>query len=105
MWPMCRRPVTFGGGSSKVKTGCVSPGAGVRAEKSFSFTQYSAHRASMAAGSYDLESSFLGGPSGMKILRPSRQQSATGILVVDLRSTGQPGAGCLMRNPMDDCRY
>ena len=38
-------------GSSKVKTGRVSPGAGVGVENSFSFTQYSAQRASIAAGS------------------------------------------------------
>ena len=25
MWPMCRRPVTFGGGNSRVNTGRVSP--------------------------------------------------------------------------------
>ena len=33
MWPMCRRPVTFGGGSSRVNTGRVSPGGGVGTEK------------------------------------------------------------------------
>ena len=48
---MCRRPVTLGGGSSSVKTGRVSPGLGVGAEKSFSATQYSAQRVSIAPGS------------------------------------------------------
>src|ERR1700704_7120103 len=49
MWPVCRRPVTFGGGSSRVNTGRVSPGRGVDTEKSFSLTQYSAQRASIAS--------------------------------------------------------
>jgi hypothetical protein len=36
MWPMCRHPVTLGGGSSSVNTGRVSPRGGVGAKKSFS---------------------------------------------------------------------
>src|SRR6185312_16303892 len=55
MWPICSLPVTFGGGSNKVKTGCFAisePGSGVFTEKSFSLTQYSAQRTSIAAGSY-----------------------------------------------------
>ena len=51
MWPMCRRPVTFGGGSSRVNTGRVSPSGGVGTEKSFSLIQYSAQRVSIAPGS------------------------------------------------------
>src|SRR5581483_7522375 len=54
MCPMCRRPVTLGGGNSKVNTGRVSPGGGVGTEKSLSFTQYSAQRVSIAPGSYAL---------------------------------------------------
>ncbi|MCU1247035.1 MAG: hypothetical protein JWQ49_64, partial [Edaphobacter sp.] len=54
MCPMCRRPVTLGGGKSKVNTGRVSPGGGVGTEKSLSFTQYSAQRVSIAPGSYAL---------------------------------------------------
>src|SRR5215471_8654938 len=57
MCPMCSRPVTFGGGNSSVNTGRVSPGAGVGTENSFSLTQYSAQRASIAPGLYVLESS------------------------------------------------
>ena len=51
MCPMCSRPVTFGGGSSRLNTGRVSPSGGVGAGKSFSLTQYSAQRASIAPGS------------------------------------------------------
>src|ERR1700756_2164080 len=54
MCPMCRRPVTLGGGRSMVNTGRVSPGAGVFTEKSSSLIQYSAQRASIAPGSYAL---------------------------------------------------
>src|ERR1700730_3260689 len=57
MWPMCKRPVTFGGGSSRVNTGRVSPSGGVGTENSFSLIQYSAQRVSIAPGSYDLGSS------------------------------------------------
>jgi hypothetical protein len=48
---MCSRPVTFGGGNSNVNTGRVSPSGGVDTENSFSLTQYSAQRASIAPGS------------------------------------------------------
>ena len=51
MWPMCRRPVTLGGGSSSVNTGRVSPGGGACTENSFSLTQYSAQRFSISPGS------------------------------------------------------
>src|SRR5579863_2843386 len=54
MCPMCRRPVTFGGGNSNVNTGRVSPGGGVGTENSFSLIQYSAQRVSIAPGSYAL---------------------------------------------------
>src|SRR5208282_1030639 len=54
MCPMCSRPVTFGGGNSSVNTGRVSPGGGVGTENSFSLTQYSAQRVSIAHGSYAL---------------------------------------------------
>src|SRR5271170_7582391 len=54
MCPMCSRPVTFGGGNSSVNTGRVSPGGGVGTEKSFSLTQCSAQRVSIAPGSYAL---------------------------------------------------
>ena len=37
MWPMCRRPVTLGGGSSRVNTGRDSSAAGVRRRKEFFF--------------------------------------------------------------------
>src|SRR5579863_1324069 len=67
MWPMCRLPVTLGGGSRIVKAGLL-PGAGaatpsdafraseggVGCANSFSRTQYSAHLSSMAVGSYAL---------------------------------------------------
>jgi hypothetical protein len=36
---MWRRPVTFGGGNSKVNTGRASQGGGVFTENSFSFIQ------------------------------------------------------------------
>src|SRR5712692_8082165 len=57
MCPMCKRPVTLGGGNNSVNTGRVSPGAGVGTENSFSLIQYSAQRASIAPGSYALGSS------------------------------------------------
>src|SRR5713226_1132281 len=57
MCPMCKRPVTLGGGNNSVNMGRVSPGAGVGTENSFSLIQYSAQRASIAPGSYALGSS------------------------------------------------
>src|SRR5882672_10337951 len=58
--PMCRLPVTLGGGSSRLKTGfwvSSEPELGVGTEKSFSLTQYSAQRGSIAEGSYVFGSS------------------------------------------------
>src|ERR1700704_2259142 len=49
MCPMCRDPVTFGGGMTIENTG---PGALGSALKSSSFTQYSAQRGSICCGSY-----------------------------------------------------
>ena len=55
MCPMCKRPVTFGGGSNNVNTGRVSSserlGRGIATENSFSLIQYSAQRVSIAPGS------------------------------------------------------
>src|SRR5208282_2860802 len=69
MCPMCSRPVTFGGGNSSVNTGRVSPGGGVGTENSFSLTQYSAQRVSIAPGSYALGRSWA-------MIKLSSQQSA-----------------------------
>jgi hypothetical protein len=55
---MCSRPVTLGGGNSRVKTRGASFAGGVLTANSFSRTQYSAQRASMAPGSYALGSSW-----------------------------------------------
>src|SRR3984957_6097318 len=62
MCPMCSRPVTFGGGRSRVNTGRIvfsegRPSGGVETEKSFSLIQYSAQRVSIAPGSYALGNS------------------------------------------------
>src|SRR5208337_149934 len=51
MWPMCRDPVTFGGGITIAKTG---PGFAGSALNSSSFTQNSAQRGSISFGSYAL---------------------------------------------------
>ena len=51
MCPMCRRPVTLGGGSCMQKTGLPGPTADVGTSNRRSFTQHSAQRASMALGS------------------------------------------------------
>ena len=74
MWPMCRRPVTLGGGSSWTKGGWDAPsqvsearpgapdsvgveGFGVGTEKMFSSTQNLDHFSSISEGSYALGSS------------------------------------------------
>src|SRR5262245_19300733 len=60
MCPMCKLPVTLGGGSSRVNPGsffALVAASGVVTEKSFSLTQYSAQRGSIAPGSYVLGSS------------------------------------------------
>src|SRR5260221_14194019 len=56
MCPMCRLPVTLGGGSSSVNA-LSGFAAGVGTSKSRSFTQYSAHFFSMVPGSYALGNS------------------------------------------------
>src|SRR5258707_8625060 len=61
MCPICRLPVTLGGGRSSVNTGVFAasgPDSGVFTEKSFSATQYSAQRISIALGSYVFGSSY-----------------------------------------------
>src|SRR5260370_3538808 len=60
MWPMCRRPVTLGGGRRMVNfrvPSCVFSGVGT--SKRRSLTQYSAQRSSMTDGSYALGRSFV----------------------------------------------
>src|SRR5215467_1726817 len=51
MCPICREPVTFGGGITIENTG---PGWLASARKRFSFTQHSAQRFSICFGSYAL---------------------------------------------------
>src|SRR5262245_20214117 len=51
MCPICKEPVTFGGGITMEKTG---PGAFASARKRLSFTQNSAQRPSICCGSYAL---------------------------------------------------
>ena len=101
MCPMCSRPVTFGGGSSRVNTWAdVSP-SGRRGgrEKSFSLTQYSAQRVSIAPGSYALGRSW-GILSacpvvwGRSLFRPCRgdlgELSGAGVTLI-LREGGNGG--------------
>src|SRR5712672_4364935 len=70
MWPMCRRPVTLGGGRRMVNfvvPSCVLFGVGTSNRRSL--TQYSAQRSSMTDGSYAFGSSWLLGFSLMDALR------------------------------------
>src|SRR5271168_2351488 len=60
MWPMCRRPVTLGGGKRMVnffRASCVVSGVGT--SNRCSRTQYSAQRCSITDGSYAFGSSWL----------------------------------------------
>src|SRR5258708_3977357 len=69
MWPMCRLPVTFGGGSRIVNEDLSprSTESGVGWAKSLSRTQYSAQWSSMAVGSYAL-----GKSCGMRVVSEPR---------------------------------
>src|SRR5215813_13648790 len=51
MWPICREPVTFGGGITMQKAG---PGAAGSARNKSPLAQNSAHLLSMSCGSYAL---------------------------------------------------
>src|SRR5262249_29756620 len=69
MCPMCRRPVTLGGGRrmSKTRLFLASSGVGLGTSKRCSLTQYSAQCVSIAPGSYVLGSSCGIGLRGLEL--------------------------------------
>src|ERR1700678_1462087 len=80
MWPMCRRPVTLGGGRRMVNFVVPSCAfSGVETSNKRSLTQYSAQRSSMTDGSYAFGSSWLLDCSLIGVLRVA---SSVGLRVL-----------------------